>query len=121
MNKHSQHRHRLAGGIVVAGSVTISLNTLTGHAVGHCDLPDRAGRFPPDTNDHAISNFLTSSLVLDSFFGMKLFTIKFSLGIFVLYLKHLNNIANNTRESKNLREKCFFFANQINIFHMQAM
>ena len=96
MNKHSQHRHRLAGGIVVAGSVTISLNTLTGRP------PDRAGRFPPDTNDHAISNFLTSSLVLDSFFGMKLFAIKFSLGIFVLYLKHLNNVANNTIESKNV-------------------
>ena len=38
---------------------------------------------------------------------MKLFEIKFSLGILVLYLKHLNNIANNTRESKNLCEKCF--------------
>ena len=40
---------------------------------------------------------------------MKLFAIKFSLGIFVLYLKHFNNIANNTRENKNLGEKLFFY------------
>ena len=46
--------------------------------------------------------------MLDIFFGMKLFAIKFSLGIFVLYLKHFNNIANNTRERKNLCEKLFF-------------
>ena len=39
---------------------------------------------------------------------MKLFVIKFSLGIFVLYLKYFNNIANNTTESKNLCETFFF-------------
>ena len=40
---------------------------------------------------------------------MKLFVIKFSLGIFVFYLKYFIIIANNTIESKNLCEKCFFF------------
>ena len=84
------------------------LNSLTGHTVGRCDLPDRAGNFPPDINVYAISNFLTSSLVLDIFFGMKLFAIKFSLGIFVLYLKYFNSIANNMWERKNSYEKCFF-------------
>ena len=61
-----------------------------GHAVGRCDLPDRAGHFLPDINVYAISNFLTSSLVLTAryFFFLKLFAIKLSLGIFVLYLKH---------------------------------
>ena len=43
-------------------------NTLMGHTVGRCDLPERAGRFSPDINVYAISNFLTSSLVLDIFF-----------------------------------------------------
>ena len=42
------------------------------------------------------------------FFCMKLFAIKFSLRIFVFYFKYCNNIANNTRESKNLCEKCIF-------------
>ena len=95
-----------------------------GHAVGRCDLLYRARHFLPDINVYAISNFLTSSLVLDIFFCMKLFAIKFTLRIFVFYLKYFNNIANNTRESKNLCEKCFFmffFAKQINIFHMQTM
>ena len=63
----------------------------------------------PDMNVYAISNFLTSSLVLDISFGMKLFTNKFSLGIFVLYLKHINDIANNTGDCTNLCEKCGFF------------
>ena len=40
---------------------------------------------------------------------MKLFAIKLSLEIFVLYLKHFNNIANNTTERKNLRKFFFFF------------
>ena len=31
---------------------------------------------------------------------MKLFAIKFSLGIFVFYLEYFNNIANTTRESR---------------------
>ena len=44
------------------------VNTLTGHTVGRCYLPDRGGRFPLDINVYAISNFLTSSLVLDIFF-----------------------------------------------------
>ena len=48
--------------------------------------------------------------MLDHFFGMKLFAIKFSLGIFVLYLKYFNVLANNTRESKNL---CDIFLKQI--------
>ena len=75
------------------------LNTLTGHTVGRCDLLDWAGHFPPNINVYATSNFLTSSLVLDIVFGMKLFAIKLSLRIFVFYLKYFNNIANNTRES----------------------
>ena len=40
---------------------------------------------------------------------MKLFTIKFSLGIFIFYLTYFDNIANNTREIKILYEKCLFF------------
>ena len=43
-------------------------NTLTGYAVDRCDLPDRAGHFPPDINVYAISNFLPSSFVLNRFF-----------------------------------------------------
>ena len=43
------------------------INTLTGHAVGRCDLPDQAGHFLPDKNVYTISNFLTSSLVIDIF------------------------------------------------------
>ena len=39
---------------------------------------------------------------------MKLFAIRLSLGIFVFYLEYFNNIANITRESKNLYEKSFF-------------
>ena len=100
--------HRDMGTFSKPGPVHRVFNTLTGHAVGLCDLPDRAGHFLPDINVHAISNFLPSSLVLDIFFCMKLFAIKFSLGIFVFYFKYCNNIANNTRESKNLCEKCFF-------------
>ena len=61
-------------------------NTFTGHAVDRCDLPDRAGHFPPDIKVYAISNFLPSSFVLDLFFGIKLFAIKFSTGIFILCL-----------------------------------
>ena len=45
-----------------------TINTLMGHVVSRCDLPDRAGRVPPDINVYAIFNFLTSSLVLDLFF-----------------------------------------------------
>ena len=46
--------------------------------------------------------------MLDIFFGMKLFAIKLSLGIFALYLKHFNTIADNTREIKNLYDFFFF-------------
>ena len=44
------------------------INTLAGHAVGCCDLPDQVRHFLPDINVYAISNFLTSSFVLDIYF-----------------------------------------------------
>ena len=50
--------------------------------------------------------------MLDFFFCMKLFTIKFSLGIFVFYLEYFNNIANNTREV-NIYVKNVFLVNKI--------
>ena len=66
--------------------ISVSINTLTGHADDCCDLPAQASHFSPDINVYAISNFIPSSFVLDRFFFIKLFAIKFSTGIFILCL-----------------------------------
>ena len=73
------------------------VNTLKATRLAAATSQTRPGIFRP-INVYAISNFLTSYLVLHIFFCMKLFAIKLSFGIFVYYLKYFNNIANNTKE-----------------------
>ena len=77
-------------------------NTLTGCAVEVTSVLLCEGHFWPNINVYAISNFLPSSYVLDRFFYIKLFEIKYTIGICNLNLEYVNSIGTNTSETKNV-------------------
>ena len=83
-----------------------NINTFMGHVVDRWDLPESGRSFSAQYK--CLCNIQFSTIIFCArsfFFCIKLFTIKFSTGIFILCLYYFNNVANNTRESKNL---CIF-------------
>ena len=68
-----------------------------GCTVEVASIPIRVRQFSGDIKVYVISNFLPSSLILDCFFDIKLFEIKYPIGICILNLEYFNSKANYIR------------------------